>query len=84
MLFETHIDKAIMEVKPNQRSCHSGIRLDGFPNLIAHDLHKVWAAFLVEISGELGPHIRTHHKKDDHERTSEASCTSRHLSINPL
>lgn len=65
----THIHKAIMEVKSNQRSRHSRLRLDSILNRLSHDRQKVWAAFIVEISGELGPHTQTHHQKADHEQT---------------
>ena len=72
----THIHKAIMEVKSNQRSRHSRLRLDSILNRLSHDRQKVWAAFIVEISGEFGPHTQTHHQKADHEQTWVATKLS--------
>lgn len=81
--FETHIHKAIMEMKPNQRRSHSGLGLDGILNLLSHDLQKLWAGFIIETSGELGSHTQTCHQKADQEQTWVATqlfwTTSLHL-----
>ena len=45
----THIHKAIMEVKPNQRSSHSHFVLDGILDLFPHDFSKFWTGYVVEI-----------------------------------
>lgn len=45
----TYVNKAVMEMKTNERSSHPYFGLQGDHNLLTDDLYKIWARFSVNV-----------------------------------
>lgn len=71
VILRTDINKAIVKVKPNQRSAHSHFSLEGILNPPSHNSGQTRTCFCIEIWCQLGSRHKTQlkqgHRHDDHD-----------------